>query len=235
MASSCAKGAFCIVNLLYTVMALITAAGGVFFYLAVKDITDLRNYEQYQLDTTIHWPQLLPYIFVAIGGLVLLVMCCGCCGVGFGNKQILITYNVFITIVILVCAAAAAITIVVAKHKSEEFTNSTIRDVFRQAQLRPEVAAKFAELEQTLHCCGADGVKNYLTGDIPTSCCDSKKDITCNLIMNQRKGCIEVANYYIGWIFVIGAAAAGITAFLCIVSLILAISILRGMRSKIIA
>lgn len=232
MASVCLKGAFCLVNLLYTVMALITAAGAVFFSLAVKEITDLRNYEKYQLDTNIYWPQLLPYIFVAIGALVLFVMCCGCCGVGFSNKELLITYNVFITIVILVLSAAAAVTVAVAIHKSKEFTNETIHDVFKQAQLRPDVAEKFGEFEQLLHCCGADGIKNYR--HVPLSCCDSEDDINCNDIMNQRKGCIEVANHWINLIFIIGTTASGLTAFLCVISLVLAISILRSMRMKVV-
>lgn len=233
MASSCLKGAFCIVNMLYTTLALITAAGAVFFSLAVKEITDLRNYEKYQLDTNVYWPQLLPYIFVAIGALVLFVMCCGCCGIGFENKELLITYNIFVTIVILVLSAVGAVTVAVAIRESKEFTNETIHDVFRQAQLRPDIAQKFGEFEQALHCCGADGVKNYRR--IPLSCCDSQDDVTCNDIMNQRKGCIEVANHWIKWVFIIGTTASGVTASLCVISLVLAISILRSMRMKVIS
>lgn len=232
MASLCLKGAFCIVNFLYTIMALITAAGAIFFSLAVKEITDLRNYEKYQLDTNIYWPQLLPYIFVAIGALVFFVMCCGCCGIGFANKELLITYNVFITVVILVLSAAGAVTVAVAIQKSKEFTNETIHEVFKQAQIRPEVAEKFGVFEQALHCCGADGKQNY--DDVPLSCCDSVDDINCSGIMNKRKGCIEVANHWMKMLFIIGTTASGVTAFLCVISLVLAISILRSMRMKVI-
>lgn len=234
MASSCLKGAFCIVNILYTTMALITAAGAVYLSLAVKEMTDLRNYERYQLESIVHWPQLLPYIFIAIAVLVFFVMCCGCCGIGFNNKELLITYNVFITIVILVLSAAGAVAILVATHKSKQFINETIHDVFKQTRLRPDVAEKFGEFEQFLHCCGADGIENYLHVGVPLSCCDSKDDVTCKDIMNQRKGCIEVANHWIKWIFIIGTTTSGITALLCVISLVLAISILRNMRMKVI-
>lgn len=234
MANSCLKGAFCIVNILYTSLALITAAGAVFFSLAVKEMTDLRNYESHQLDTFVHWPQVLPYIFVIIGALVLFVMCCGCCGIGFDSKALLITYNVFITMVILILSATGCVAITIATHKSQQFINETIYDVFKQATLRPDVAVKFGEIEQFLHCCGADGIQNYFK-ELPNSCCDSINDVNCNYIMNQRRGCIEVANHWVSWVFVIGTTASGVTAILCVISLILAIAILRNMRMKTIS
>ncbi|XP_049882359.1 23 kDa integral membrane protein-like [Pectinophora gossypiella] len=231
MANPCLKVSFSFVNILYTLTAIGLAAGAIWYSLKVKEVTDLRSYEKYQLDLNIYWPQVLPYIFVAIAVFVVLVTCCGLCGAGTGSKGGLITYNVFLFIVILILIGAGVTSVLVATQKCETFIKDTLHDVFQEAQRKNYVREEFGNFERNLHCCGADGPNNYL-GRIPESCCNEGDN--CNEMVNRRKGCIEVATVYTKWAFIIGTAACGVVAFLCIISMALSYALIRSIGSKTI-
>lgn len=233
MATSCVKSLFCVFNLLYSAVAILFAGAGIYFVIHVLELIALRNYERHQLDIELPWPLLIPCVFVIICFFVLFTTCCGIFGAGSSSRGLIITYSIFLSLVIVLLLAVTALASTIAVKKSEDFVSKTIEEVFQEARINDNVKEQVAQLEVSLHCCGPDGSDYYLkqAAKIPASCCDGLDIDKCRMNGSPRKGCINVANHYVKLAFYAGSAGAAFIALLCVLTAILTVSLLRSFNS----
>lgn len=223
------KSVLYILNIIYAVFGLVTAATGIWFFVQVTEFVSLRNTNHYLLDYRVYWPQVAPWLFIILGVFILCVALCGWCGTQRESRGLLGIYAIFLIIIILGQAVAAVLIFVfVDGEYTDTFVKDIVYDGYYNSQSNPDVFKAFGRIERKLKCCGANDARDYRSwrNDLPLTCClDSYYRATCEFTdkeANERLGCAKVAAVYTK---IISSVIAGVTLLiaLCeVVSLILA-------------
>ncbi|CAH2098555.1 unnamed protein product [Euphydryas editha] len=233
-----------ILNAINLVMSLVIAAASLWFFCQIYEFTRLRNSNHYLLDYNVYWPQAVPWIFFFVALFVIGVTACGFAGARKKSRGLLSVYIVILSIVILCWIAAAIIALLLADNKStDDFVKDTVWDVFDQAKSDNEVAESFGAIEKKLHCCGADSPRDYKNwkSEFPMSCCDMYHGwlepyaIDCgftNKSANERHGCSTVAAQYARIVIKVLSAVSIFIASISIISVILAVILLRAVTKR---
>lgn len=245
MATTGSRVALHILNAINFVISLAIAAASLWFFCQVYEFTRLRNSNHYLLDYTVYWPQAIPWIFFFVAFFVIGVTACGFAGTRKKSRGLLKLYIVMLSIVILCLIAAAVIALVLADNKAtDDFVKDTVWDVYFQAKIDNEVAESFGVIERKLHCCGADSPRDYKNwkSEFPMSCCDvyyhgwlEPYTIDCeftNKLANERHGCSTVAAQYARIGIKVLSAASIFTAFIGIISVMVAVMLSRALEKR---
>ncbi|KAG6458051.1 23 kDa integral membrane protein [Manduca sexta] len=235
-----------ILNTVQMIFGLALTAASIWFFIEVQSITSLRNTNHYLLDYNVYWPQAIPWIFMIVGIFILCISCCGFAGARKKNRGMVVLFAIFQSIAIVGLVAAAIVALTCADSKStDKFMEDTIWDVYTHTKNDRDVEMAFGNIEKRLQCCGAGGPRDYLNWrrEFPISCCDTyyhgwigAYNIDCdftNKLANERHGCSAVAVNYTRVIIKVLAGASVFTAFIGIMSLIVAVAlILGGLKKK---
>ncbi|XP_003476257.1 CD63 antigen [Cavia porcellus] len=182
---------------------------------------------------------LLPVIIIAVGAFLFLVAFIGCCGACKENYCLMITFAIFLTLIMLVELAIAIAGYVFRDKVRAEFN----KDFRQQMQNYPKnngTAAFLDKLQTKFHCCGA---ANYTDWEnifgmgkdrVPDSCCINVTmgcgtDFKLNFI--NTEGCVEkIGNWLRRNVLLVAAAALGI-AFVEVLGIIFACCLVKSIRS----
>ncbi|KAM9672605.1 CD63 antigen [Trichechus inunguis] len=181
---------------------------------------------------------LLPVVIIAVGAFLFLVALVGCCGACKENYCLMITFAVFLSLIMLVEVATAIAGYVFRDKVISEFK----KDFQKQMQTYPkdnQTALLLDGMQRDFKCCGADNYtdwENILVPKdrVPDSCCINVTQ-SCGLHFNvtniNTKGCVEKIG---GWlrssVLVVAAAALGI-AFVEVLGIIFACCLVKSIRS----
>lgn len=230
-----------VLNTIYAILGLALFAAAVWFFVEVKEVTNLRNSNHYLLDYNLYWPQVIPWLFIIIGVLVMSVSACGFSGTSKKSKPLLRVHVTFVSITIILASAVAVIALVFADSKaSENFIKDTIWDAFYQMKEHHDVEQSFGRIEKRLQCCGAESPRDYVNwkNDFPQSCCDvfyhgwlEPYTINCeitNKLANERHGCATVAATFSS---IIIKVLSGVTILIVLFSIIILVNSIRQLKS----
>ncbi|CAF3678496.1 unnamed protein product [Adineta steineri] len=112
-----------------------------------------------------------PFILIGGGVLVVLIALLGCMGSLWCNRCMLYMYATA-AIILMILQLIGFGMAVGYKKKLETVYHDGLKKVFTKAlaQNETKVLEAFHKLEDTVKCCGVDGVTDYPTGLTPTSC-----------------------------------------------------------------
>ncbi|KAM9230626.1 CD63 antigen [Dugong dugon] len=181
---------------------------------------------------------LLPVVIIAVGAFLFLVALVGCCGACKENYCLMITFAVFLSLIMLVEVATAIAGYVFRDKVISEFK----KDFQKQMQTYPkdnQTAVLLDRMQRDFKCCGADNYtdwENILVPKdrVPDSCCINVTQ-SCGLhfkVTNiNTEGCVEKIG---GWlrsnVLVVAAAALGI-AFVEVLGIVFACCLVKSIRS----
>lgn len=218
------KGVLYILNIVYAVFGLASAATGIWFFVQLSEFVSLRNTNHYLLDYRVYWPQVAPWLFILLGLFIMFVAFCGWCGANRESRGLVGVYGSFLVLIILLQAIAAVLVFVfVDGEDTDRFIKDTVYDGYYNSQQNPDVFKAFGRIERKLKCCGANDARDYRSwrNDLPLTCCfDSYYRATCDFTdkeANERLGCAKVASVYAK---IISSSVAGVSLVMILVEII---------------
>ncbi|XP_041981217.1 tetraspanin-18-like [Aricia agestis] len=139
---------------------------------------------------------------IVLGSVVFVIAFFGCCGAVRESNCMLVTYSIFM-LVLMVLKITLAVLIFVNLDSFLAEVPKWLNEAFAKDQ------QAFHELEQSLKCCGPTGASSYQNLVLPQSCCAS----TPCTIVNAYTSCNDVIqSFFSTFGLVTGAVAIGIVA-----------------------
>ncbi|XP_045773454.1 23 kDa integral membrane protein-like [Maniola jurtina] len=129
--------------------------------------------------------QLTPIGAIVLGCIVFVVAFFGCCGAIRESNCMLITYAIFM-IVLMVLKIALATLIFVKQDQLLDDIPTWLAEAFAKDR------QGFMEIQQSFSCCGVTGPESYLNVMLPESCCAG----TPCTIVNAHPGCNKVLSEF---------------------------------------
>ncbi|XP_021542839.1 CD63 antigen [Neomonachus schauinslandi] len=182
---------------------------------------------------------LLPVVIIAVGAFLFLVAFMGCCGACKENYCLMITFAIFLSLIMLVEVAAAIAGYVFRDKVMLEF-NKDFRQQMQNYRKDNRTTLALDKMQEDFKCCGAanytdwESVPSVPKGQVPDSCCiNVTKD--CGVSFQVKniypEGCVEKIG---GWlrrnVLVVAAAALGI-AFVEVLGIVFACCLVKSIRS----
>ncbi|KAG5200749.1 hypothetical protein JEQ12_005283 [Ovis aries] len=174
----------------------------------------------------------------SVGAFLFLVAFVGCCGACKENYCLMITFAIFLSLIMLVEVAAA-----IAGYEFRDKVRSEFNKDFRQQMKNypkaNETASILDKMQKDFKCCGAANYTDWekiptMASRVPDSCC---VNITNNCGVHfvvkdiHTEGCVEkIAAWLRKNVLVVAAAALGI-AFVEILGIVLACCLVKSIRS----
>ncbi|CAH0403770.1 unnamed protein product [Chilo suppressalis] len=222
-----------ILNIIQTLLSVVLAGVSIWFFIELKNLTDMRSRDKDRLDFKFYWPQWLPWLILVICVIVMCVSLCGYYGVCSGRKDALVTYVTFLSIVTVAAFAVGILGLVCGDTKSsDDFVTKAVQDAHNQLSNRQDVLMAFSSIESRLRCCGVTGASDYTKMKIPDSCCDRSELVDCETSASRRLGCVEVIVPYSRMFVRYTSIGTIIIGVVCLASLIVALFLVRSSRSK---
>lgn len=217
------KNVLYVLNIIYAVFGLVTAATGIWFFVQLTEFVALRNSNHYLLDYRVYWPQVAPWLFILLGLFIMIVAFCGWCGANRESRGMLGIYGLFLILIVIgQVIAATLIFVYVDGEDTDRFIKDTVYDGYYNSQSNPDVFKSFGRIERKLRCCGANDARDYRSwrNDLPLTCCfDSYYRSTCDFTdkeANERLGCAKVASVYTK---IISSSVAGASLLISLVEI----------------
>lgn len=182
---------------------------------------------------------LLPVIIIAVGAFLFLVAFVGCCGACKENYCLMITFAIFLSLIMLV-EVAIAIAGYVFRDKVRAVFDKDFRQQMQNYSQNNDTALFLNGLQTEFECCGAanftdwENIPGMGKGRVPDSCCVNRtegcgSDIKKHTIYTE--GCVEkIVNWLRKKVLLLAAAALGI-AFVEVLGIVFACCLVKSIRS----
>ncbi|CAG4953458.1 unnamed protein product [Colias eurytheme] len=199
-------------NLFFALAGLALVGLGIAVQLQVSEIVDAIESANFQL---------APITAIVLGVVVFLIAFFGCCGAIKENNCMLITYSIFMLVLMLAKLTLAILIFVNLDSYVQEIprwlTDSFNKD--RQA---------FQGIERTFKCCGPQGAASYMNFSLPDTCCAS---LPCTAL-NAYSGCSNaVEDFFQTFGVAIGAVAISVVS-IELVAVIFALCLANHVRNQ---
>ncbi|XP_013172949.1 PREDICTED: leukocyte surface antigen CD53-like isoform X1 [Papilio xuthus] len=146
--------------------------------------------------------QVAPIASMVVGGVVFLIAFFGCCGAIRESNCMLITYSLFMIILMILKITLASLIFVNLDSLVQGVPN-VLNDAFN----RDRVA--FQEIERAFTCCGPTGPLSYMNIALPETCCASQPCTPLNAYSGcdkQVQGLLETFGLAIGVVCIVVVA-----------------------------
>nr|NP_001299753.1 leukocyte surface antigen CD53-like [Papilio xuthus]BAM19943.1 tetraspanin 42Ee [Papilio xuthus] len=146
--------------------------------------------------------QVAPIASMVVGGVVFLIAFFGCCGAIRESNCMLITYSLFMIILMILKITLASLIFVNLDSLVQGVPN-VLNDAFN----RDRVA--FQEIERAFTCCGPSGPLSYMNIALPETCCASQPCTPLNAYSGcdkQVQGLLETFGLAIGVVCIVVVA-----------------------------
>ncbi|XP_012608451.1 CD63 antigen [Microcebus murinus] len=180
---------------------------------------------------------LLPVVIIAVGAFLFLVAFVGCCGTCKENYCLMVTFAIFLSLIVLV-EVAAAIAGYVFRNKVKSEFNKDFRQQMENYPKNNNTASVLDRMQQNFNCCGAanytdwENIPSMGKNRVPDSCCINVT-VGCgsNLEKIYTEGCVEkIGSWLRKNMLLIAAAALGI-AFVEVLGIVFACCLMKSIRS----
>ncbi|XP_063625056.1 23 kDa integral membrane protein-like [Cydia splendana] len=167
-------------NLFFALSGLALLGIGVAVQLKVTAITALID----------GWYEFGPIATMVVGSIVFFIAFLGCCGAIRESNCMLVTYSIFMIVLMVLKIALATIVFVNADSLA-----TSVKNEFNNLFLNNQT--EFHKIETALTCCGTEGGQSYGLNivSLPPSCC-AEGATTCTLL-NSYPGCNSRAEDFI--------------------------------------
>ncbi|KAJ2937453.1 hypothetical protein O0L34_g19160 [Tuta absoluta] len=197
-------------NLFFSISGLALVGVGIAVQLKVSAVTDIL--EDYNL-------AIAPVSAIVVGGVVFLIAFFGCCGAIKESNCMLVTYSIFMLVLMALKITLATLIFVNLGSLLEEIPKILSKSFAKDQKVFQQT------VEKTFNCCGPNGALSYLSISLPDTCCAVP---TCNLT-NAYQGCndklVDFASTF-GNIIALGCIVIGAIELVAVVfSLCLANSV----------
>ncbi|XP_004589696.1 CD63 antigen [Ochotona princeps] len=182
---------------------------------------------------------LLPVVIIAVGAFLFLVAFVGCCGTCKENYCLMVTFAVFLSLIMLV-EVAAAIAGYVFRDKVMSEVNKDFQQQMQSYLTDNHTAFALDKLQEDYKCCGAANYTDWAAipglgkDRVPDSCCvnvTAHCGVAFNVTDIYVEGCVEKIGLWLRKnVLVVAAAALGI-AFVEILGIVLACCLVKSIRS----
>lgn len=157
--AKCAKGVLVTFNLIFWLSGCALVGFGIYI-LVEKDKQTL--FQLFTVDGNYALIQYLAFALIGIGGLILIVGFFGCCGAIQENKCMIVTYFIFLFL-ILVCELAVGILAVIFREKVTSDMEKSVTEILKTEYGIDQPLTQAIDLTQTkFKCCGIKGAEDYL-------------------------------------------------------------------------
>jgi len=198
----------------------IFVVGGILMVTA--GVMALTGYQEYKHLVDLDTYKAPPIILICVGCAVFLIAFMGCCGVLRENNCMMMTYAVFMSIILLIQVGIA-----VAAHVYEdEFRDALSNGMEKSLNKynKKEVQETWDSIQSNLKCCG---YKNYMDWrrteqqQVPQSCCIKRTDGCADGVLNDpalakeriyEEGCVDKAfeQMRVKWVIIAASVIAGV-------------------------
>jgi CD63 antigen len=179
---------------------------------------------------------------IVIGCIIFTISFFGCCGAWNKNYCMLITFSVFMAIM-LVVVLAAVISAFVIRSKIEDWIRPALTDQVKNYNSTiPATTETWDELQNDLQCCGISNYTDWNNNDlfkqqhsVPDSCCISYSQ-NCGRFTNatviHQNGCLgQVENTLKTNVLAVGAVAV-VVALLMLLGIVISCCLAREIRAE---
>ncbi|XP_063377831.1 CD63 antigen-like isoform X1 [Cydia fagiglandana] len=137
-----------------------------------------------------------PWLFIVIGAVVFLISFFGCCGAIRESHCMVVTYAIFLIVIIIVEVILAVCIFVYADSIKHALKTGMDRSFEEGRSLNPN---PFHQIERQLSCCGKTGPIDYnvqAVANLPPECCDQGSQV-CSIVNAYSTGCTtKMLDYY---------------------------------------
>ncbi|XP_076967079.1 CD63 antigen [Tamandua tetradactyla] len=181
---------------------------------------------------------LLSMVIIALGVFLFFVAFMGCCGVCKENYCLVITFAIFLSLIMLVEVAAAIAGYVFREKVMSKFSKD-FQEYMQDYPKNNQTASFLDRMQKKFECCGATNYSDWNAiplqpmGRVPDSCCIN---VTHNCGINFKpeniytKGCVQlIGNWLRSNVLLVAAAALGI-AFVEVLGIVLACYLVKSIR-----
>ncbi|KAM5289080.1 CD63 antigen isoform 1-T1 [Ctenodactylus gundi] len=179
---------------------------------------------------------LLPVVIIAVGAFLFLVAFVGCCGTCKENYCLMITFAIFLSLIMLV-EVAVAIAGYVFREKVVSEVNKDFQEQMRNYH-QNSTNTLLDKLQKKFKCCGAvnytDWEKILAKDQVPDSCCVNVT-VGCgtgfNVHLIYTQGCVEeIGTWLRKNVLLVAGIALGI-AFVEVLGVVFACCLAKSIRS----
>ncbi|XP_072943644.1 CD63 antigen-like isoform X2 [Epargyreus clarus] len=177
-----------------------------------------------------------PWVFIIIGAVMFIIAFFGCCGAIRESHCMVVTYAIFLLVIIIVQVVIAVLMFTYADTIRDALVKSveTLYDKRTQDKVTEEL---FASIETQLECCGKNSPADYGILTPPKSCCTSMGTVgnllgkTCTFADANTTGCgPRVGGVYDKWSKAIAGVAIGV-ACIEVVGALFALCLANSIRN----
>ncbi|XP_038216045.1 CD63 antigen-like isoform X1 [Zerene cesonia] len=156
-----------------------------------------------------------PWVFIIIGAIMFIIAFFGCCGAIRESHCMVVTYAIFLLVVIIMQVVLGVLMFTFADSLKEGLVKS-VNTVFDKRATDPAANTVFDNIQTQLECCGKYSAADYGLV-LPNSCCSRLSAIgkalrdTCTIADANTTGCgPKVADLYEKWNKTIAGVAIGV-------------------------
>lgn len=181
----------------------------------------------------------LPVVIIAVGAFLFLVAIVGCCGACQESYCLMVTFVIFLSLIVLV-EVATAIAGYVLRGKVMSELNKDFRQHMQNFPKQNNTDYFLDKMQTGFNCCGAANYTDWetvplqLKNRVPDSCCVNVTE-GCGVNFKVKdihtEGCVEKIGAWLrSKVLVVAAAALGI-AFVEILGIIFACCLVKSIQS----
>ncbi|KAM4839000.1 CD63 antigen [Urocitellus parryii] len=182
---------------------------------------------------------LLPVVIIVVGAFLFLVAFVGCCGACKENYCLMMTFAIFLTLIMLV-EVAVAIAGYVFKDKVKTEFNKNFQQQMQNYPKNNGTASLLDKMQEEFNCCGAanytdwENIPGMGKDRVPDSCCinvTARCGTDFDLRAINTQGCVEKIGMWLREnVLLVAAAALGI-AFVEVLGIVFACCLVKSIRS----
>nr|XP_032513923.1 CD63 antigen-like isoform X1 [Danaus plexippus plexippus] len=157
-----------------------------------------------------------PWLFIVIGAVMFVIAFFGCCGAIRESHCMVVTYAIFLLVIIIV-QVILAVLLFTNGDSIKEGLVKTMNTLYNKGTTDAASRTVFNNLEQQLQCCGKNGPSDYGLLELPKSCCSNVGTLgkvlgnSCTLVDANTEGCSSrVADLFEKWSKPIAGVSIGI-------------------------
>jgi len=137
----------------------------------------LSGYQEYQHFVNLDSFRAPPIILIAVGCAVFLIAFMGCCGVLRENNCMMMTYAVFMSIILIV-QVGIAVGAYLYEDDFKEALNKGMQNSLDKYDSRKEIKGTWDSVQSNVKCCGYEGYMDWqkVRENPPESCCKSRRE-----------------------------------------------------------
>ncbi|XP_043199288.1 tetraspanin-7-like [Amphibalanus amphitrite] len=220
-AMSCLKMLLMLFNVCFWISGIVILGIGIWIQISLDKYVEVSP----------EFSDSVPYVFIASGGLIILLGTFACCCTVKTQPVLLYIYSFFLLLVFFI-VLAAGISAYAHRQKIVEVFQDGLRNGLKEYDVDKDKKEAIDFIQSTLHCCGINGTTDWNStpsARSPDSCCARwNEDNTCVVVYHN--GCYKkVMEIFYTNIGIIAGAAIGL-AFFQVIGIVLACMLAKNAK-----